>query len=150
MRRKKVVDTINEALGISQPKKRKKGSGYTQIQRTVIRKVVDKLRQGESKLGRLLDLGYSVYAVIAAIKAQKCIANLGSTYLEQTIAGCIRDLIKEGKLRSTLVDKYRAIFGLPPVSHVDDDKQKPKVKPEVMPSAMTTKINKALGIGHVR
>lgn len=146
----RVVKSINEALGITPKKAKKKGSGYTQIQRSVIRKVVDKLRQGESKLGRLLDLGYSIYAVIAAVKAQKCIANLGSTYLEQTIAGCIRDLIKDGQLRPTLVDKYRAIFGLPPVSHVDDDKQKPQVKPQVMPSAMTTKINKALGIGHVR
>lgn len=146
----RVVKHINEALGLSPKRGKRKGSGFTQIQRSVIRKVVDKLRQGESKLGRLLDLGYSMYAVIAAIKAQKCIANLGSTYLEQTIAGCIRDLIKEGSLRATLVDKYRSIFGLPPVSHVDDEKQKPKVQPQVMPSAMTTKINKALGIGHVR
>lgn len=150
MPKKNVVVVLEDALGLRQGKKRAPGMKYNPVQKGVIRKVVNKLREGDSKLGRLLDLGYSMYAVIAAIKAQKCIANLGSTYLEQTVAGCIRDLCKDGTLRTHLIDKYRAIFGLPPVSHVDDDKQKPQARPTRLPGGVTARIDKALGIGHVK
>ncbi len=145
-----IIESIDEALGIKKGKKKKKG-GPSFAEQDVIRKVVNKIREGESQLKHLLERGYNIYQVIWAIKNHKCIANLGSTYLEQTVAGCIRDLIKDGRLRPNLVDSYRRIFGLPSVSKKASKRERPKATG--MPRAtraMVGKLDKALGLRHVR
>lgn len=119
-----IVRKIDEAL--MKPSKGKKKHGASPATQDIVRKVVNKLREGESQLKHLLEHGFTIYQVIWAIKNHKCISNLGSTYLEQTVAGTIRDLIKDGALRPHLVDQYRRIFGLPAVRRVNDKAQRPK------------------------
>lgn len=85
----------------------------------VILKVVKRIYKGDSQLKDVLKQGYSIYQIIAAIKNNKCIANLGKTYLEQTIAGTIRDLIKDGDFVVSEINTYRKVFGLPPLSRAE-------------------------------
>jgi transcriptional regulator with PAS, ATPase and Fis domain len=134
---------LAEALGIKKKKKHKRGKRVNPAD--VIRKVVNKVRGGESQLKHVLERGYNINHVIWAIKNRRCIANLGSTYLEQTISGTIQDLIKDGKLSGHMLNHYRQIFGLPPMSHKNDKSQRPKgsIPPKAAKSVLR-KLNKAL------
>jgi len=82
----------------------------------VILKVVKRIYKGDSQLKQVLKQGYTIHQVIIAIKSNRCIANLGKTYLEQTIAGTIRDLIKDRDFVVSEINTYRKVFGLPPLS----------------------------------
>ena len=145
MKRNVIVETIDEALGIK-AKKKKSGPSVNTAEKGVIRKVVNKIREGDSQLKELIEHGYTIYQVIWAIKNKKCVGNLGSTYLEQTVAGCIRDLIKDGRLRAHLVDKYRAVFSLPPRKFTGAKKERPHAggAPQIT-RGVAAQLNKARG-----
>lgn len=99
--------------------------GYTNLMdrdamiKTTIKKVVDRIYRGDSQLKSILKEGYTIEQVISAIKTNKCISNLGTTYLEQTISGLIRDLIKDGELQPAHMNLYREIFGLRSLSDAE-------------------------------
>ena len=84
-----------------------------------IKKVLDRIYRGDSQLKSILKEGYTIEQVIAAIKTNKCISNLGTTYLEQTISGIIRDLIKDNELQPAQMNLYREIFGLRSLSDAE-------------------------------
>lgn len=117
--------------------------------RIVIMKVVEKIREGDSQLKRIFERGYTIEQVIWAIKNHKCIANLGSTYLEQTISGTIQDLIKERRLQKGKLNDYRRIFGLPPMQAVKSQAQRPRAghgrpNPTTGEKSLMAKLKKAL------
>lgn len=116
------------------------GSGSDEV----IRKVVNKLRAGESQLKHIIEHGYTIEQVIWAIKHRKCVANLGSTYLEQTISGTIQDLIKDGVLSSHLINDYRKIFGLPPLDRENTRKREKSSNKQRRSTGFASKIARAL------
>ena len=118
---------LNEALG--EGKKKGKAPPPPAINpKTVVMKVLDRIKGGDSQLKRIFERGYTIEQVIWAIKNHKCIANLGSTYLEQTISGTIQDLIADRGNVFTKVhlNDYRRIFGLPPMQAVKSKAERPK------------------------
>lgn len=118
--------------------------------KNVIMKVAEKLREGESQLKHIFERGYTMDQVIWAIKNHKCIANLGSTYLEQTISGTIQDLIADGRLSKVNLNDYRRVFGLPPMQAVKSKSNRPRAghgrpNPTRGDKALMAKLKKALG-----
>jgi hypothetical protein len=68
--------------------------------------------QGESQLKRVMvQQQLSMDHVITAIVNNKCLFNLGPTYLEQTLSGVLRDIVPVKSL-----NQARKIFGLEPLS----------------------------------
>lgn len=148
MAKNRVIICLNEALGIKTDKKKPLPT-YTDMEKGVIHKVVEKLKNGDSQLKHLLERGYTIYQVIGAIKNRKCIANLGSTYFEQTLAGCIRDLIRDKRLQPGLIDQYRIIFGLPVRKKRNAKSHRPKADiGGDLPASAAQKLGRALGIKH--
>ena len=145
------VDRLLDKALLREAKKKGKAPAVAPMNpKVVIMKVVDKIKQGDSQLKRIFERGYTIEQVIWAIKNHKCIANLGSTYLEQTISGTIQDLIKERKLNKNKLNDYRRIFGLPPMQAVHSQSQRPKAghgrpTPTSGDKSLVARLKKALG-----
>lgn len=143
------VDRLLDKALFREAKKGKAPTLVTMNPKVIVMKVVDKIKQGDSQLKRIFERGYTIEQVIWAIKNHKCIANLGSTYLEQTISGTLQDLIKERKLNKNKLNDYRRIFGLPPMQAVNSQSQRPKpsvTKPNPTSSdkSLVARLKKAL------
>ncbi len=139
---------LNEALSEGKKSKGKRPLPSVNF-KNVIMKVTEKLREGDSQLKHIFERGYTMDQVIWAIKNRKCIANLGSTYLEQTISGTIQDLIKDSRLARTHLNDYRRIFGLPPMQAVGTKSNRPRAghgRPTAVKSdkALVARLKKAL------
>lgn len=140
---------FDKVFSEAKKKKKRRGGPVPMNPRVVVMLVVEKIKSGDSQLKKVFERGYTIEQVIWAIKHHKCLADLGSTYLEQTIAGTIQDLIKERKLQKSKLNVYRQIFGLPTMQASDSQAQRPKPghgRPNIRrgDKALMAKLRKAL------
>lgn len=85
-------------------------------------RVMRAIFQGESQLKRVMVQQHlSMDHVITAVLNNKCLFNLGPTYLEQTLSGVLRDVVPVKSLNDA-----RKVFGLEPLSTKELHRQQVK------------------------
>lgn len=83
-------------------------------------RVTREIMKGDSRLKKIISKhNLPIDAVIEAIKQQKCLFDLGSTYLEQIVSGIVANLVVPDQL-----NQARKLFGLDPLSRSKLRKEK--------------------------
>lgn len=85
-------------------------------------RVTREIMKGNSRLKKIIaQHNLPIDAVIEAIKQEKCLYDLGSTYLEQIVSGIVSDLVAPDQL-----NQARRMFGLEPLNRTKLRKEKMK------------------------
>lgn len=85
-------------------------------------RVAREIMKGDSRLKKIMSKhNLPIEAVIEAIKQQKCLFDLGSTYLEQMVSGIVSDLVTPENL-----NQARKMFGLDPLNRTKLNQEKMK------------------------